>query len=233
MNWATAEPEDSPRRWWRLALIAAATVIAATVAVTVFALRREAGRVEGMLADIRARGEPVTGAELDAFYARPKAEEDATELWVRALAEVERTIELPRSGEYSKVPIQGNAESAGRRVPLPGAQWDDLTLSQQYLHEVAASMEALHTAADFGGHTRYPGSIADTTRRRSHGSKPCAMPHAGFSSKRTSERTRETPRAWQILCTPPSCSHNQRATNRQPQPCWSALRSTAYRSRCC
>ena len=163
MNWATGEINDAPRRWWRLALIAAAVLVVAGVVGTVFTFRHEAERVGRLLADIRARGEPVTGAELDAFYARPKSEEDATDLWVTALTEVERTIQVPRSGEYCNVPIQGNTESSGRQIPLPGASWDDLALSQRYLREVAASMDALHAAAAFGGHARYPGSIADIT----------------------------------------------------------------------
>lgn len=114
-----------------------------------------------MRAEIRARGEPVTAAELEAYYAPPKAGEDATDLWVAALAEVERTVPLPRSGKYRDVPIVGITEVAGRDIPLPGEPWSELTLAQEYLRDVATSMAALHTAANFGGHTRYPGSIID------------------------------------------------------------------------
>ena len=205
MNWATAEIKHSWRRWWRLALIAGAVLVAAGVVATIFAFTKP--NTSSRCSRTSVRGEPVTGAELDAFYGGQNPRKTPPICGLRPRPEVERTIQVPRSGEYRNVPIQGNTESAGRRIPLP-AQPGMTGRYRSGTCEVAASVDALHAAAAFGGHTRYPGSIANITAiapLSSIGFKSCCH-HAARRlqlEKRASGHTRKIPPAWPIHCTPP------------------------------
>jgi hypothetical protein len=151
MNWATAEPDDTPRRGSRRLLlggIGLATLGALAAFLLWLSWQNEVGR---KLRAIRERGEPVTLAELDDYYAAPPGDEDATALWLRggaALAAVQGTAlnqDLPYFG--------------AKDAPLPGQPWENLNRAEQFLAANAESIRLLHDAAKLGGRGRFPGSL--------------------------------------------------------------------------
>lgn len=135
-----------------------AAPFAVSLLLTGYLYVRGQSAVERMLAEIRARGEPATPEELEAYYAVPPADQDATSLWVAALEEVDRAIK-PVSGDFRRLPVVG-IEQSGPLV-APGAPWPEFEIAAQFLLESAPAMQALHKAADFGVAVRYPGKISD------------------------------------------------------------------------
>ena len=106
--------------------------------------------VANMIAAIRERGEPVTPAEVEAFYVRPPADKDTTRLWTTATAKLSAA---GQSTDISKLPFIG---SQGTDPPPPGQPWQELAASDQFLKNQAASMQMLHEASAQGGAARYP-----------------------------------------------------------------------------
>lgn len=104
---------------------------------------------------IRARGEPVTAADLEAYYVRPDADTDATLLWITAGTRLSAAARLAVGGQptpVAKLPFLGN----GPDPELPGQPWAELPIAVQFLKNNAADMQLLHEATAIGGAARYP-----------------------------------------------------------------------------
>jgi hypothetical protein len=147
MNWATAEPDDTPRRWRRRMLFAGITLAGLSLAV---------GSMFWLIQAIRARGEPVTFAELDAYYPAPPADKNAADLWLRADAAL---LAAEGSGSARALPYFGMS----RDPPLPRQFWAELEQSRQFLAANAEAMRLLHEAPELGGQARFPGSLNTRT----------------------------------------------------------------------
>ncbi len=149
-------PNAPTGRWLRRLLVCGAVMVISIILATVLYVRTER-EVEQMLAEIRARGAPVTPAELETYYAVPLPAEDATPLWLAAIEEVRRAVQ-GNVDPYRRVPIVG-AEETGPLVP-PGTPWPEFELTARFLEESAPALEAVHKAVNFGGRIRFPGAIA-------------------------------------------------------------------------
>lgn len=133
------------------------------------ALRWGQGRtITGKFAAIRARGEPVTAADLDAFYLRPPADKDATRLWMTAGAKLNT---VGQQASIAKLPFLDDVPAP----PPPREPWKELPLAEQFLKDNAAAMRALHEAAALGGAARYPldFSQVDWSPGHLHFIRPC------------------------------------------------------------
>jgi hypothetical protein len=131
------------KRW----LFAGVAMIAAIGAVLFIA--SSMNEVSRQLRAIRARGEPVTAAELAEYYAVPPAGQDTTRLWMGAFDSLSRAAGAPPA---RKLPFLGDA---GLPPPV-GQPWADIELARQFLQSNAAAMRQLHEAAALGGQARYP-----------------------------------------------------------------------------
>jgi len=112
-------------------------------------------RVETMLAEIQARGEPTTAAELDEYYALPEGATDVTDLWLTALAPLDGDAFSQDAGD---LPVVGKGES---EIPPPGAPWAQLEDVEALLAKYADTMRRLHEAADKGGAARFDLDFGD------------------------------------------------------------------------
>ncbi len=140
-------PVRPPRRArWLLRGVLAIPVLFAVAAAIVWWTQ---GRtVAHKIQAIRERGEPVTAAELEAFYETPPHDEDATRLWTTASSYLSQAggTQLAR-----QLPFMGDAPEP----PPPGQPWKELPLAEQFLKDNAAAMKMLHDAARTGGTARY------------------------------------------------------------------------------
>ncbi len=116
---------------------------------------RSARLVQEEFARIREAGEPVTGDELNDFYALGENQTDCTQLWLRAL----RTFEGPAYYEASEhIPIVGPND---KEIPPLGEPWADQAITEEFLKKYAGSMKLMHEAARQGGAARYPIDLRD------------------------------------------------------------------------
>jgi len=157
MTLAMAEPDVTPRRWTRRILMAGVALAVVSIVATLAAYRSQMRKLDGMLVEIRARNEPLTEADLEALYVQPPPDQNATQLWLTAVAKMN---EAPKSDWdiYQVLPCVGDAD----RPPLPPGAWPQLPLAEQFLRERGEAIAALHAAAKFEGRARYPGRILAT-----------------------------------------------------------------------
>ncbi len=107
-------------------------------------------RLKQQLAELRSRGLPTNGEELNAWYAVPPDVRDTTELWTAA------TSAIAKVNVYSKaqgVPFVGDGPVP---VPPPGEEWAELEASRSFLKEMDRELQLIVVAADAGGMARYP-----------------------------------------------------------------------------
>ncbi len=136
-------PKRKRRRFWYTSLV---LLIGTTVALTVFRWRVDSA-LATLEAEIRAKGEPVTLAELDAFYPQVPDEENGALVYLRA-AEILETF-----GDGNGY----DAVGSGLKGKLEGARYSHETLAQaraylatrQSVFDVLAEAVAIATA-------RYP-----------------------------------------------------------------------------
>ena len=105
-------------------------------------------RIETMLARIRAAGEPVTHAESVAMTPAIAPERDATRFWIAGFRH-------NRPGDqvrFGKLPFVGAEKPAV--PPLPGPDWPELALAEEYLADHAEALKQFHEAAELGGAAR-------------------------------------------------------------------------------
>lgn len=147
----------APRGKRRLSLFGCLLVFAALAAVTVLLAavsfivwqRAGANRIARQLDGIRAKGEPITAAELDAYYAGAPEGEDPTELWLAAIAVLDSPTFHAEAKDLPVVDI--NAD----KVPPPGQEWPQLEEASQLLARYTSAMETLHEAANMPRPARF------------------------------------------------------------------------------
>ncbi|HEV3341741.1 MAG TPA: hypothetical protein VG125_15345 [Pirellulales bacterium] len=137
-------------------LLIAVAVLAVPFTLTFFlGLFLSAQRVKAELARIRDAGEPVTPADLEAFYQLPPDTPDVTPLWVAA-------TEAVRQSEYTAdaagLPLVGGSADD---LPDPGEPWPQQYRSEKFLFKYTDLLDGLHEAADRGGAARYPTRFSD------------------------------------------------------------------------
>ncbi len=153
MNAERQKPKPEPKRLSaRGCLLIGLGVVAVTVLVGCLGViswrAQSARRAEAMLAEIQKRGEPVTAAELDAYYALPDGAFDTTKLWVTAIAPLDGAA---YNQDAKDLPIVGT----DAEIPPPGEPWPEIEDVEAFLAKYAESMRLLHEAADRGGAARY------------------------------------------------------------------------------
>ena len=85
-------PERRKRRWtpWKVFFLAFGLLVVLSVLLVTFAGVRlhvlARARIETQLAAIREAGEPTTPEELEGLYRLPPGVEDATAIWMEAVA---------------------------------------------------------------------------------------------------------------------------------------------------
>lgn len=153
MNAEQQKPKREPKRLnARGCLLIGLGVVALTVAVGCLGViswrAQSARRADAMLAEIRERGEPVNGAELNAYYALPDGAFDTTKLWVTSMAPLDGAA---YNQDAKDLPIVGT----DAEIPPPGEPWPEIEDVEAFLAKYAESMRLLHEAADRGGAARY------------------------------------------------------------------------------
>jgi hypothetical protein len=100
---------------------------------------------------IQAKGQPLDGTQLNAFYAVPASSDDRTALYLRALAHF--ADRAPYHTAAQPIPVVGVGE---QQVPPPGTPWPELSSCQAFLLLEAVALRDLHNAAAEPGAVRYP-----------------------------------------------------------------------------
>lgn len=116
-------------------------------------LRRGSAEWDAEVARIRESGDPLTGAELHAFYAIPEGEEDLTPLYVKALAGCD--TDFKAAGD---LPIVGSNDDD---IPIPPQTWPQLEQAEAFLEQYQVSLRELHEAGERRGAVRYPVDLHD------------------------------------------------------------------------
>jgi hypothetical protein len=110
-------------------------------------------RVEKMLAEIRARGEPMTAEELAKSFPLAPGKEDVTNLWMEGMAELAKEENKKAAQSQPIVGVTGVSED---NLPKIGEPWEQLEASDAYLKQVAGAMDKFHEAARRGGYASFP-----------------------------------------------------------------------------
>lgn len=149
-------PESpTPRRFntsrWVIGLTVAIVIMVGLPILLVWYSIWSAGqRVDEQLAAIRAKGEPVTPDELNAFYAVPPADRDVTPLILNAL----RPLDNPALGQATQgLSLLGQT---GHPIPPPGQPWEERAPVELLLNQYSPALQALHDAANKRGVVRFP-----------------------------------------------------------------------------
>ncbi len=119
--------------------------------------------VQTQLDEIRARGEPVTFAELDQFLAVVPADRDVTVLVMQAGDDIDSRS---KSAAIHNLPIVGQ----GPPPPPPGTAWPQLADVKQYLADNATALTQLHQLKNHGDQPRLSpldsaGAVSKTLHR--------------------------------------------------------------------
>jgi hypothetical protein len=133
---------------------AAALVLLLFVGVGVGMLISER-RVREELAKIRAAGEPITPADLEAFYALPPGSRDTSSLWLSA---AEAVTEPGYCADAAGLPLVGDGSN---KLPEPDEPWPQQAAAEAFLAKYASVLARLHQAAALGGQARYPTRFSD------------------------------------------------------------------------
>jgi hypothetical protein len=132
-------------------VFALAVLILVVIAAAVIYGLSGSSRLERQLADLRSRGLPTNGEELNAWYAVPADVSDTTELWTAATKrahDVYRTIMKAES-----IPLISEGLT---KVPPAGEEWAELEISRTFLKDLDNEIQMIRDAADAGGMARYP-----------------------------------------------------------------------------
>lgn len=110
---------------------------------------------EAELQRIRSAGEPISFADLDAYYPAPPADQDVTQLWLTGIA--------PLDSPQFKASANGLSfvSDGPERIPWPGETWEQLAAAEKLLTSYRTSLDAIHQAARRGGRARFPIRFTD------------------------------------------------------------------------
>lgn len=137
-----------PRRK-NLLIAIAVLIFIAIVAAGLYSLS-SSSRLNQQLADLRSRGLPTNGAELNAYYAVPSDVRDTTEQWTAAI----NAVLVANIGSKAQgIPFVGDGQTP---VPPLDQEWPELEASRSFLKELDDEMKLIRQAADAGGMARYP-----------------------------------------------------------------------------
>lgn len=136
-----------------MVILGVVAVVAVLGGGVTFLLWQQAGarRITQQLDAIRAKGEPMTPAELNTYYQRPESGSDPTQLWLQGAGALDRP-DVRADGK--ELPIVGTADI--NTIPSPGRPWPQLEAAAQWLDRNAGAMQALHEAARMRTTARYP-----------------------------------------------------------------------------
>ncbi len=137
------------RRWKPIALLA----VLITIAVPFVYRWWQQRTVEELLAAARARGEPITPAELDAFYQRPASSEDCTALYL--------FHESNWHGRFHKALDTLPFFDSDIKPPRLDEAWEGLAAAEEFLAGAQPELEGWHVAAARGGRSRFPMKFED------------------------------------------------------------------------
>jgi hypothetical protein len=145
-------PEETtlsqPRR--KTLLITIAVLAVGVVVVAGIYGLSGSSRLNRQLADLRSRGLPTNGEELNAWYTVPADVSDTTELWTAAT----RTIDTSRINKRALgIPLFAEGLTP---IPPPGEEWAELEISRAFLKDLDQEIQLIRDAADAGGMARYP-----------------------------------------------------------------------------
>lgn len=112
-------------------------------------------RLDRRLADLRSRGLPTNGEELNAWYAVPSDVKDTTAQWTAATRAIAKANMISRAQD---IPFVGLGPQP---VPPPGEEWAKLEASRSFLKELDHELKLIMVAADAGGMARYPVDFKD------------------------------------------------------------------------
>lgn len=100
------------------------------------------------LAAIKTKGEPITTAEMHAWYAIPVGERDITSIWLAAIEPFDTPAFNQSTGN---LPIVG----AGGPPPALNEPWADEAAIKQFLQQHEQEIAAIHTAAKERGAVQF------------------------------------------------------------------------------
>ena len=147
-------PGVKPRSHLGTGTIVLLTVLLFLAAAFIVGLYVSARQLQFELDKIRAAGEPLTVADLDALYAYPPKDRDTTQLWLDAFA----VLDSPGFASDAKpLPIVGEVDGPA----LPGEPWPQLDAAEAFLAQYREPLEKMHQAAELGGQARFPVKFSD------------------------------------------------------------------------
>lgn len=150
---ANNETAEKPRRRLKVSHILIALLIIIVAGFVVFRLRLKS-KLRAKLDAISAAGYPVTGAELDDWYAIPESAENAADYIIEAFSHYHN---LEEGEEFELTPVVGSAELPARTEPLTE---ETKALVTEYLADNEQTLELLHKGAAIE-HSRYPGDFSE------------------------------------------------------------------------
>ncbi|HEY4312378.1 MAG TPA: hypothetical protein VGN12_23215 [Pirellulales bacterium] len=130
--------------------VASAALLACLLLGGIFSWAMLQNRFTSRIAAVKARGEPLTYAELGAIYPHPPADQDTTDLLIQA---GEALAASAKDAAWRPLPFI----SEGREPPQVGQPWAELALAEKFLTDNATSVRQLHEAAALGCLARFPG----------------------------------------------------------------------------
>lgn len=137
-----------PKTWSRRLVLAAVAIVVLAVAAVIVRGWWQSRQAEAELARIRAAGEPVTIDDLSNLYNALPADDEATHLWLNAIA-----AQKPYNKKLGwDLPIIGT----GRDFPAPGKAWPQLEDVEKYLAYQGEFLRLLHAAAEHEGRPHLP-----------------------------------------------------------------------------
>ena len=104
--------------------------------------------------DLRARGMPTSSKQLDAWYQVADDQTNVTDRWLPVI----RTMAVAEDDERTnQLPFVGAAEAP----PLPGVEWPELDVAEQFLKDREPQLEAAWKASQISGVARYPVDLTE------------------------------------------------------------------------
>ncbi|MBX7165611.1 MAG: hypothetical protein K1X74_04620 [Pirellulales bacterium] len=157
----TPVPQSSQRRrprrwlarhaWWFAPLV----LLAAMVLVLWIQLLRIDAQYRAVLVRLHAAGMPTNGAELNDFYRRPPAEQDATQAWLAALGAA-KTADRSLSPALQRLLAQ-TADPDSPPDPPPADALGEPPVTEADLRAILQpALDAAYAAQDHGTQVRYP-----------------------------------------------------------------------------
>jgi len=120
-----------------------------------FTSRQQAlAELNAIVAKVRAQNGPLTGDEIDAYYAIPAGDDDLTAEYLAAIRGFGNSVLAP---EHRQLPIVGNSNA----VPTPGEDWELLPVAEEYLQRFQPQLQSLRDLANRKGSVRYPVKLSD------------------------------------------------------------------------